>query len=95
MRDTRWDRAARLKGHAFAGRFAAFWTPAVPPERQYLARRFGHDGLVVRNIRDSIDGGPLGTTYAALRPGTVTSPLTGAPIYSLLAALAGQQYGAN
>ena len=36
-------------------------------------------------------GGPLGTTYAALRPGTVTSPLTGAPIYSLLAALAGQQ----
>ena len=56
-----------------------------------LARKFGHDGLVVRNVRDSIDGGPIGTTYAALRPGTVTSPLTRAPIYTLLAALAGQQ----
>jgi hypothetical protein len=56
-----------------------------------LARMFGHDGLVVKNVRDSVAGGPLGTTYAALRPGTVKSALTGAPIYSLLAALAGQQ----
>jgi|JRHI01.1.fsa_nt_gi hypothetical protein len=56
-----------------------------------LARKFGHDGLVVRNVRDSVKGGPLATTYAALRPGTVKSALTGAPIYSLIAALAGQQ----
>ena len=56
-----------------------------------LARMFGHDGLVVKNVRDSVEGGPLATTYAALRPGTVKSALTGAPIYSLLAALAGQQ----
>jgi hypothetical protein len=72
----------------------ASWLPATDTLAD-LARKFGHDGLVVRNVRDSIEGGPLGTTYAALRPGTVTSPLTGAPIYSLLAALAGQQYGAN
>jgi hypothetical protein len=52
-----------------------------------LARTFGHDGLVIRNVRDSVQGGPLATTFAALRPGTVTSPLTGAPIYSLLGLL--------
>jgi hypothetical protein len=56
-----------------------------------LARKFGHDGLVVRNVRDSADGGPLGTTYAALRPGTVRSALTGVPIYSLITALTGRQ----
>ena len=42
-------------------------------------------------VRDSVEGGPLWTTYTALRPGTVKSALTGAPIYSLLAMLAGQQ----
>lgn len=47
-----------------------------------LARRFGHDGLVVRNVRDNFDGGPLATTYAALRPGTVFSPLTGERLYA-------------
>jgi hypothetical protein len=56
-----------------------------------LARKFGHDGLVVRNVRDSMNGGPLGTTYAALHPGTVRSALTGAPIYSLIAAMGGRQ----
>jgi hypothetical protein len=56
-----------------------------------LARKFGHDGLVVRNVRDSIDGGPLGTTYAALRPGTVRSALNGSPIYSLIAPMGGTQ----
>jgi hypothetical protein len=47
-----------------------------------LARTFGHDGLVVRNVRDMIEGGPLATTYAALRPGTVFSPLTGEQLYA-------------
>ncbi len=52
-----------------------------------LARLFGHDGLVVKNVRDSGTGGPLGTTYAALRPGTVKSALTGGQIYGLLGLL--------
>jgi hypothetical protein len=47
-----------------------------------LARKFGHDGLVVRNVRDVGGGGPLATTYAALRPGTVFSPLTGERLYA-------------
>jgi hypothetical protein len=47
-----------------------------------LARMFGHDGLVVRNVRDNIEGGPLATTYAALRPNTVFSPLTGEQLYA-------------
>lgn len=44
-----------------------------------LARRKGYDGLVLRNVRDD---GPLATTYAALRPGTVFSPLTGEQLYA-------------
>jgi hypothetical protein len=47
-----------------------------------LARTFGHDGLVVRNVRDNFEGGPPATTYAALRPGTVFSPLTGEQLYA-------------
>jgi hypothetical protein len=43
--------------------------------------------LIIKNVRDSATGGPLGDTYAALRPGTVKSALTGASIYSLLGLL--------
>lgn len=44
-----------------------------------LARQRGHDGVVVRNI---IDDAPPATTYAALKPGTVFSPLTGEQLFS-------------
>ena len=43
------------------------------------AAREGHDGLVVRNV---FDDGPLADTYAALKPGTVFSPLTGEQLYT-------------
>ena len=56
-----------------------------------IARERGHDGLVVNNVRDS--GGtppwanqsadsPIATTYAALKPGTVFSPLTGEQLFA-------------
>lgn len=44
-----------------------------------LAREFGHDGLVVRNV---VDDAPAGTTYAALQPGTVRSATTGETLFS-------------
>lgn len=51
-----------------------------------LARERGHDGLIVRNVRDMIDGGPAATTFAAVRPNTVRSALTRQRIYSGAAA---------
>jgi len=51
-----------------------------------LARRRGHDGLVVKNVYDD---GPLATTFAAVRPGTVKSPLTGEWIYAVPPAVGG------
>ena len=44
-----------------------------------LARRRGYDGLVLRNVQDD---GPLATSYAAVKPGTVFSPLTGERLYA-------------
>lgn len=44
-----------------------------------VGREAGHDGLVIRNV---LDEGPLATTIAALRPGTVKSPLTGETLFS-------------
>lgn len=43
------------------------------------ARELGHDGLVVQNV---LDEGPSATTYAALKSGTVKSPLTGETLFS-------------
>lgn len=55
-----------------------------------MGLEFGHDGLVVHNVMDEK---PLATTYAALKPGTVFSPLTGEQLYAnknpLLAAIMG------
>ncbi len=48
----------------------------------WKARRAGHDGLVIRNVLDSLDATSPSDTYAALRPGTVTSPLTGETLFS-------------
>ena len=43
-----------------------------------IARERGHDGMVVRKIRDvPIGDGEIADTYVALRPGTVRSALTG------------------
>lgn len=51
-----------------------------------IARDRGHDGLVLNNILDSAFGWgdpvPSATSYAALRRGTVTSPLTGETLFS-------------
>ena len=48
-----------------------------------LARNEGHDGVVFNNIRDNITGsGDPATSYAALQPGTVYSPLTGELLYA-------------
>jgi hypothetical protein len=44
-----------------------------------LARKAGHDGLVVRNVDDY---GPEATTYAALTPGTVRSGTTGETLFA-------------
>lgn len=46
----------------------------------------GHDGLVVKNVRDD---GPQATTVVALKRGTVKSPLTGETIYANSDASAG------
>jgi hypothetical protein len=47
------------------------------------ARLQGHDGLVIQNVDDGMNsGGPLSTTYAALRPGTVKSSTTGETLFS-------------
>lgn len=69
------------------------------------AKKRGHDGLVVKNVRDD---GPPATTVTALQRGTVKSPLTGETIFAnskegasaagLLAdaaAARGEGYGSN
>lgn len=49
-----------------------------------IARRRGHDGLIVNNVRDNAyGGGEPATTYAALRRGTVRSTTTGELLFSL------------
>ena len=45
-----------------------------------LARGVGHDGLMIKNITDSTPY--VSDTVAALRPGTVYSPLTGDLLYA-------------
>lgn len=44
----------------------------------------GHDGVMFKRLRDTSDGanGPLQTTYAALKPGTTYSQLTGEMLYA-------------
>ena len=56
-----------------------------------LARRRGYDGLVLRNVQDD---GPLATSYAAVKPGTVFSPLTGKRLYAGAPIAAGAAAGA-
>ena len=56
-----------------------------------LARRRGYDGLVLRNVQDD---GPLATSYAAVKPGTVFSPLTGERLYAGAPIAAGAAAGA-
>ena len=48
------------------------------------ARQRGHDGLIVRNVLDSLSARDLSPadTYVALKRGTVTSPLTGETLFS-------------
>lgn len=47
------------------------------------AQSLGHDGLVVKNVYDSLHSeAPLSDTYAALQRGTVKSPLTGETLFS-------------
>lgn len=56
------------------------------------AKKQGHDGLVVHNVRDGLgyrDKAPYATTYAALQPGTVKSALSGAQIFGLAPIAAG------
>jgi hypothetical protein len=60
---------------------------AVPVTTDTLANialQRGHDGLVVENVLDRAGGkiGEPATTYAALKRGTVTSPLTGETLFS-------------
>lgn len=52
-----------------------------------VAQSRGHDGVVFRNINEGLDYdvGSIGVgsnTYVALKPGTVTSPLTGETLFS-------------
>jgi hypothetical protein len=47
------------------------------------ARNAGHDGIVIRNVRDNLSfGGDPGDVYHALRPGTTYSALTGDLLYA-------------
>lgn len=48
------------------------------------AKQAGNDGVVFRNIVDPMrgDAGPVATTYAALKPGTVKSATTGETLFS-------------
>ena len=47
------------------------------------ARELGHDGLVIKNVVDSMsDLATPATTYVALKRGTVRSPLTGETLFS-------------
>ena len=48
------------------------------------AADLGHDGLIIRNVHDTMSGDPLAPadTIVALRRGTVTSPLTGETLFS-------------
>lgn len=64
---------------------------SIPFEGSYLnsdalaeiASKRGHDGLVLRNIRDAMwDDVPIATSYAALRPGTVRSATTGETLFA-------------
>jgi len=60
-------------------------TWATSDQLAQIARDRGHDGLILNNILDSAfafgDHTP-GNTYAALKRGTVTSPLTGETLFS-------------
>jgi hypothetical protein len=47
------------------------------------ARNLGHDGLVIQQTQDGLNGVvPVGNTYAALKPGTVKSATTGETLFS-------------
>jgi hypothetical protein len=47
------------------------------------ARNLGHDGLVIQQTQDGLNGVvPVGNTYAALKPGTVRSATTGETLFS-------------
>jgi hypothetical protein len=47
------------------------------------ARNAGHDGLVIQQTQDGLNGVvPSATTYAALKPGTVKSATTGETLFS-------------
>jgi hypothetical protein len=67
----------------------------VTPELAQHALSQGHDGLILRNLDEGTGTGT--TSYAALKRGTVTSPLTGETLFSdtatpsLPGALQGQQ----
>lgn len=47
------------------------------------AARLGHDGLVVRNVRDEMEGGgALSDVYHPIQRGTVFNPVTGELLYA-------------
>jgi hypothetical protein len=47
------------------------------------ARNAGHDGLIIQQVQDGLNGVvPSATTYAALKPGTVKSATTGETLFS-------------
>lgn len=57
--------------------------PASTENIARMARRDGHDGLIVSNVTDGYyGGGSPQTTIAALQPGTVYSPFTGELLYA-------------
>lgn len=75
-----YDAQGRLGGEAYVAPGNVAWDTN---DLSAVAKQRGHDGLVVRNVRDELQGGGAPSdVYHPLERGTVYSPLTGDLLYA-------------